>query len=97
MQNYIVYTALVYWSVTAQAAARLSAPVITVILSYFFLKEFASRSELLFLFLTLGSAILVVLGAPQSAEDKAKIESLGSASFIAYIFLIGEPFGNAVA
>ena len=64
LQIYIVYTTLVYWSVTAQAAANLSTPVITLILSCVFLKEFALRSELLFLSLTLGSAILVVLGAP---------------------------------
>ena len=39
---------------------------------------------------------MVVLSSPISEVDQARVATLGAATFMAYVFLFGEPFLNAV-
>ena len=49
-----------------------------------------------YLSLILGAALLIILNSPENPDDVARVASLGAASFIAYVFLFGEPIGMAV-
>ena len=85
-----------FWPLTALAAARLAAPFIVIVLSCIFLREYATRTQLFFLFSTLSGAVLIVAAQPEGAADEERIATLGAASFAAYLYLFGEPFGMAV-
>ena len=75
----------------------LSAPLITLILAWLYLGEVASRSELLYLSLTLVGAAMVIFYPSEDDEKVTRVAQLGSASFIAYLILIAEPLSRAVA
>ena len=91
VQATLLYTSIMYWPLTTTAAARLFAPLMVIILSYFFLRESTNLRTVGFLAITLAGACLIIFNTPENLEEAARIATLGSASFIAYIILIGEP------
>ena len=94
--QFFLYTSVMYWPLTTTASVRLAAPLMTILLAAIFLKEFATKPQLFFLFLTMGGAVMIVMSTPVSAEDSARMATLGSASFLAYIYLFGDPLGMAI-
>lgn len=94
--QFFLYTSVMYWPLTVTASARLAAPVLTIMLACVFLREFATKLELLYLAITLSGAIMIVIYSPISEEDQVRMQALGSASFLAYVYLFGDPFGMAV-
>ena len=94
--TFFLYTSVMFWPLTITAAARLTAPFVVLVLSSIFLREYASKTTLLLLVLTLSGASMIVFSSPISEEDYARIAALGSASFMAYVFLFGEPFLTGV-
>lgn len=86
-----------FWPLSTTAAARLATPFLTCILACIFLREFATKGQLSYITLVLLSAMLIVLNTPPRTDsEQAKIASLGAASFLAYVYLFGEPLGMAV-
>ena len=67
--TFFIFTSVMYWPMTVAASARLIGPMITVVLSSIFLREFATKLQLLFLALTLGGAIMVIQSSPISAVE----------------------------
>ena len=43
----------------------------------------------------MGASVMIIY-SPESDTESSRIAALGSASYIAYIFLFGEPFGHAL-
>ena len=68
----------------------------TLVLACIFLREFATRTEYIYLSLTLTGAALVIANTPESENEETRIAELGSAAFIAYVTLFGEPFSMSV-
>ena len=87
----ILYSAVMYWPLSTQAAASLASPFLVVILAYLILREVATVQTVFFLSLTLAGACMIVFNASANAEDNARIAALGSASVLAYIVLFGLP------
>ena len=94
--NYFMNVSVMYWPLTVTSSARLAAPLMTVILACICLREFATPLQLVFLALTSGGAIMIVLSSPISEADQTRVATLGAATFMTYVFLFGEPFLNAV-
>ena len=85
-----------YWPITTCAAARLSTPLFTILLSWVFLKEYATPMQLFLLGLSMYGAVLIITNSPKNEFDVARTAELGAATFAAYIYLIGEPFTQSV-
>ena len=45
--------------------------------------------------LTVAGAVMIVFNSEASVEDAARIASLGSVTFLAYVVLFGEPLAMA--
>ena len=87
----VLYSAVMYWPLSTQAAASLASPFLVVILAWLFLRELATLQTVFFLSLTLTGACMIVFNSSANAEDNARIVALGSASLIAYLVLFGLP------
>lgn len=92
----MTYSGVLYWPLSTLSAARLSAPFFVLILAFIFLRELATKAQLVFLAFTLTGAAIMILNSPYSESDAERVAELGSATYLAYIFLFGETFGAAV-
>lgn len=69
-QQYVLYTSVMYWPLTTTAAARLASPFLTLLLACIFLREFATKGQLLYISLVMGSAMLIVCNTPPRNADE---------------------------
>ena len=64
IQQFMIYSGVLYWPLTTLAAARLSAPFFVLILAYICLRELATRAQLIYLAFTLTGAAAMILNSP---------------------------------
>ena len=85
-----------YWPITTCATARLACPFFTLILACIFLREFSTRTQYIYLGLTLSGAAVVILNTPESESEMARVAELGGATILAYFLLFGEPLSMSI-